>query len=564
MKLALRLRLPVALALFAGAGWAMRGYVTDDTFIHLRYAENLLRFGEFSFNPGEHTYGASSPLWIFGLALLLKLGLSPLVAATVLGGLSGALVLVLMDRIIDRLTIRAPWKLLFLVLVATDAWFLRWSWSGMETPLATAMLLLLLWPLFSGRDLGWNLTREPLWQRYLAWGVAAGLAGLVRPEFLLIAPLAAPILLWFEYFRAGAMGGGSARVRARPQQPLLAIGAGWLGVVGPWLVYAWMTFGRILPGTASAKSQALTFAPEVVAGYLWQGIRMLAATQGPLWIGLLVLIVMVFARHRGIEEGGRWERLAFEEDDRQVAPGKGPWTVWGPVALVGVALAWTTALLGGYALRQVWLISRYVSPLSPVLLLAMSTVAEWLMWGSAIDRRLRWTGRAVILLCVIATFGLNGWLLTTRVVPHARTFPVGVRSCYLELGHWLRDHTPEDVVIAALDIGAVGYGSERRVLDLMGLVSPAALALGSEMGFDEMVTSGAWLRLGSDGRPPDYLVDRAEGAPRWDGRVVDGVHFELLRTCELPGVGLRENQPWTVSLYRLVSTETRVRSSAGG
>ena len=47
-----------------------RGYVTDDTYIHLRYVQNLLTRGEFSFNPGVSTYGATSPLWILGLVLL--------------------------------------------------------------------------------------------------------------------------------------------------------------------------------------------------------------------------------------------------------------------------------------------------------------------------------------------------------------------------------------------------------------------------------------------------------------------------------------------------------------
>ncbi len=63
------IRLSLALVIYAAAGWVMRGYITDDTYIHLRYAENLLQYGEFSFNPGQQTYGATSPLWIFGLAL---------------------------------------------------------------------------------------------------------------------------------------------------------------------------------------------------------------------------------------------------------------------------------------------------------------------------------------------------------------------------------------------------------------------------------------------------------------------------------------------------------------
>jgi hypothetical protein len=114
----------------------------------------------------------------------------------------------------------------------------------------------------------------------------------------------------------------------------------------------------------------------------------------------------------------------------------------------------------------------------------------------------------------------------------------------------------------------VGFASERRVLDLMGLVSPEILDLGLEMGFQEMVASGDWLRAGA--RPgekfdaPDYLVDRSEGLPRWKGRTVHGIRFELLDTCIIEGVGLTAPGPWTVALYRLVAEETSVKSSAGG
>jgi len=62
MTSARTLRLALAVAIYLAAGWAMQGYITDDTFIHLRYAENLIQNGEFSFNPGQHSYGATSPL----------------------------------------------------------------------------------------------------------------------------------------------------------------------------------------------------------------------------------------------------------------------------------------------------------------------------------------------------------------------------------------------------------------------------------------------------------------------------------------------------------------------
>ena len=157
----------------------------------------------------------------------------------------------------------------------------------METPLATALLLVLLWPLVSGRDLGWGVTREPLWHRYLAWGVAAGLAGLVRPEFLLVAPLALPWLLWFEYFRAGGDGGMSRPLPGAAPRAAAGRGraAGWL-VVGPWLIYAWLPSGGSCPGTAAAKSSGLSLDPAGSAG---QPVAVAASiwpsTQGLLWVG---------------------------------------------------------------------------------------------------------------------------------------------------------------------------------------------------------------------------------------------------------------------------------------
>jgi hypothetical protein len=60
------------------------------------------------------------------------------------------------------------------------------------------------------------------------------------------------------------------------------------------------------------------------------------------------------------------------------------------------------------------------------------------------------------------------------------------------------------------------------------------------------------------------LVDRTDGPPRWDGRIVEGFRFELVRTCEMPGVGLRESQPWTVALYRLIPVPTAASPPAGG
>jgi hypothetical protein len=373
-------------------------------------------------------------------------------------------------------------------------------------------------------------------------------------------------LLWFEYFRANATGGPSERWWARPHAPLLAAIVGWLAVTLPWFVYARVHFGRLVPETATAKSHALTLDPTVLVPHFVRSLGQLAATQGFLWLTAVALIVVVLVRNsrQDNDEEAPWFEPApvVDPNDTNPPPGLGPWSVWGPVALVGIAGTWTAALLGGYALKQVWIISRYVAPLAPVLVLALAVTGEWLVTGVAPLRRDRGRYRLLIGAGAVLTLATNAWLLTAQVAPHARHLRAGLDECYLEMGGWLRENTPDDAVVAALDIGAVGFASERQVLDLMGLVSPEILELGRGMGFAEMVESGVWLHP-ANGPRPTWLVDRCEGAPRWAGRTVGGVHFELLDTCTMRGVGLREPQPWTVALYRLDSGESRVRSSAG-
>lgn len=557
------LRLAIALGILAVGGFLLRGYITDDTFIHLRYAQHLLERGEVAFNPGEPTYGATSPLWIFGLALLLKFGLPAALAAWALGALCGVAVILVVDAILSRLTYPESWKLIVLVAVAADPWFLRWTFSGMETPLATLALLVLLWPLVSGRDLGWGLTREPLWRRYLGWGVAAGLAGLVRPEFLLLAPAALPLLLWFEYFRSSAVGGVHARHRARPYDPAIAAAFGWLVTAGPWLLYAQLVFGRAFPDTAAAKSGSAPGSVIDLGSHLVHAAKPLVAVLGVYLLIPVALVALVLIRRRNPHD---WLPVAPPPppvEARGTRHDLAAWSVWGPVAFVGVVFVWSAMLVGGYAVRQVWVISRYVAPLAPVILLAVSLLVEWLLNGSDLNAATRRAGRFVALAGVGLALVLNGWLFASQVVPHARSFPAGVRSCYGGIAGWLRQNAEPGQTVAALDIGAVGYLSGMRVLDLMGLVSPPVRVLGLRQGFDAMVASGDWVGA-EPGRVPTFLVDRTDGPPRWDGRTVRGVRFELLHTCELAGVGLREKQPWTVALYRLTPVPTVANPPMGG
>src|ERR1041384_6402212 len=44
-------------------------YSPDDTYIYMQYARNISSGNGFAFNPGEPSYGVTSPLWVFLLTI---------------------------------------------------------------------------------------------------------------------------------------------------------------------------------------------------------------------------------------------------------------------------------------------------------------------------------------------------------------------------------------------------------------------------------------------------------------------------------------------------------------
>src|SRR5436190_3211288 len=61
-----------AIILLAALMFPLRGGFTDDGFIHVQYARNLMTRGEYSFNPGETSFGTTSPLWVMALAVVAR------------------------------------------------------------------------------------------------------------------------------------------------------------------------------------------------------------------------------------------------------------------------------------------------------------------------------------------------------------------------------------------------------------------------------------------------------------------------------------------------------------
>ncbi len=314
----------LAIAIVAGAMFEVRGYLTDDTFIHLQVARHLATGVGPVFNAGERVYGFTSPLWIALIALGIRLGADGLVVARVLGGVATLASLLLFFQLARR-SLRNPWlRAGATVAWGANAWMVRWSLSGMETPLAVALTLAGFVSLTASEPWGAHRART---------GALWALAALTRPEAMALLAAWALALL------------ADPAQRARPARLL----AGWLPaglIVGAWLLFARVYYGAWWPQTLSAKAAG----SGGLAGLLDNLRRMVAivgASDGALVVLLAVsLIASLRVRPRAPRH----------------AMGLVPW-------------AWALGVPALYLARGVPVLSRYLVPVLPVL--------GWMAWRAA-------------------------------------------------------------------------------------------------------------------------------------------------------------------------------------
>lgn len=199
---------------------AFVNYVFEDAYITYRYATNLASGAGFTFTPGERVLGTTTPLYTLILSLLGRLGFEVPACGSVLYVIGLGAVGVVGGGILRHVR-RPNTSILFALLVMTGFGTMTHFW-GMETPLLIALMLGSLLAAMKGRDL-------------LA-GVLVALAFLTRYDAALFA---IPLYVWLTILRG----------RIPWRSGLMAC-----GIVIPWLVFAAIYFGDIMPNTLGAKS----------------------------------------------------------------------------------------------------------------------------------------------------------------------------------------------------------------------------------------------------------------------------------------------------------------------
>jgi arabinofuranosyltransferase len=394
------------------------GFPLDDAWIHQTYARNLALRGEWAFLPGQPSAGSTSPLWTALLAPGFWLGAQPFFWAFFAGWLTLSAIGLLGMHIHQRLAPAEGAALLAAGIFLCLEWHLVWAAaSGMETLLFGVIVLLVFDRL---------LARKPSW---LLLGVIVGMGIWIRPDGLtLVGPA-----IFCAFFLQPTW---KSRLRA-----VLEITAGTLVCALPYLLFNRSLSGEWWPNTFFAKQAeyAVLGRAPLVNRYMQQFGLVLVGAGALLLPGFLLTLI------RSVRE-----------------------RCW-PILAMAI---WFLGFLLVYAVRLpvIYQHGRYIIPSMPVyLVLGLVGMTRWVrlrhpdLWRRVISRA--W---AISLSILLASF----WLIGAQA--YGRDVAV-IESEMVAAAKWIAQNTPPQALIAAHDIGALGYFGERKLVDLAGLVSPEVI-----------------------------------------------------------------------------------------
>ncbi|HVU13759.1 MAG TPA: hypothetical protein VHD90_20925 [Phototrophicaceae bacterium] len=421
----------VSLIYIAAAGG---NFPLDDSWIHQTYGRNLALLGQWAFIPGVQSAASTSPLYTVVLSAGYKLGIDFHIWTHGLGIVALAIMVLLGSRLAAQ--VAPDRKVLPLVtgLALVFAWHLIWAAvSGMETMIFCAFTLLLIW-------LGWR-ELQPHRQTIGAvalhgviFGVIAGLATLTRPEGVMLAGiigLALVIVRPNMTWRSLIIFGGAAAIC-------------FVIVLIPYLVFNYHVTGGLLPNTAAAKRAES--APYLAMSYFWRVGNLLT----PLAAGGQVLLVPGMIAFAALLPRVRASILHV------------------------ILLVWPIALILLYAETLPLEIQhgRYVIPALPAAIIAGVVGTDWLlqrvrrsMIGRVLVRTLA-ASTALLFVAFTFVFGLQAYVQDVTIINQEM----------VTAALWIKNNVPANATVVTHDIGALGYFAPQPLLDIGGLITPAATA----------------------------------------------------------------------------------------
>ena len=473
MKRLKPLHIAILIALLAVAVRLAAGpVICDDAYITFRYARNVVAGKGFVYNVGERVLGTSTPLYTMLMALLGKVfrDAYPLLSVVVNALCDGATCLVLfaIGRRLGIMWAGLSAALLYAILPDSAAWAV----SGMETSLYVLLLTLAAYTLLRERRDAGDKGADTVPAR-VSTAILAGILLMTRPDGLLMVVVLLSVFVWCT--------------RRPPLRETLIAAA----VVLPWTLFATFYYGSPVPNSVAAKS-AIIGHPGA-----FQATREFAFFLGNMFVpcsnrvtralvpGLIpalqvtVLIVTATLFVVGVRHIISKNRAA------------------------SVILVFPVVYTAVFCLVNPLMFPWYMVPVAPFVVFGV-VAGLFAAAAKLAPRRNAAVFAAAVILLTLPTGLLSYRKLTTLS---------DVKEQRLrELAEMVREDSGGEGLIAAPEVGAVGYFSDMRIMDTAGLVSAEALPflagnllpippeLVSRYRPDYLISTDVFLEVGPEGK----------------------------------------------------------------
>ncbi len=398
-----------------------RNFTPDDAYIHIGYAKDILSGKGYSF-AANRTYGSTAPLWP-PLISLVSIVLRSLEISAKFLSLAFAVGSILMMFYTAKLRFNPAEAFVAAFLLAVNAYFLRWSLSGMEASAACFFMILLTLILYKEND---KTVKRSLF-------FLLGFAPLIRPEFYLI------ILIFFAYLILKQRGNFDFVKLAMTTVPTLV-----------WLCFAEAYYGTILPTTFLVKAGEPFLSLEFYT--IWRNTK-LFLSGNLIEIGFsLIAAICLFVFREPDNRDAMSEKLTSKK-------------VLGSESLL--LIVFIISFFGFYGLKDVVIISRYSLALVPLIILITIDMASHLCENVSLSRKARHFVWAAL---VVGSTSYNSLFTAIIVKPDADKFYEGFQKHYIEIATMIKKLNTGDSHIALSDVGIMGVYSGCYIDDLNGLV----------------------------------------------------------------------------------------------
>lgn len=416
--------------------------IIDDSYITYRYSRNILAGNGFVFNPGERVLGTTTPLYtliLTGVGAISGGSQAPFpIISWLLNAAFDAASCILLWQLGKRL-VSERIGLITAVVWAVAAYSVTFSIGGLETSLFVFLFLLTSLSYLNN-------------QTYLIW-LCASLLILTRPDALIfLGPLFFLTLL------------SSDREKVLKIFPVLLAAIPLI----TWLIFGFIYFGNPIPHSLAAKSVAYHLLVDaafqrLLQHYLTPFTDQYTLGQRMIYLNIILYpLLFIIGSYSIVKKSSKSLALIIYPilyflTFSIIHPLIFRWYLTPPMPF------YFLTLLAGAEL----ILDRLVNSI-------MKGYAHFIIKPSE-HNHLVFTSIATLILLIPIFFSIRGWVIKPdhgNPTPAPEMAWIKLEELYKQASADIVSFSPPNSVVAAGDVGVLGYFTNRTILDTVGLNSP--------------------------------------------------------------------------------------------